>query len=60
MEFVAVKTIDELGRVTVPTKARQALGWDEDMEIEFFTHNDAIILEAKRPAQELDTQPVYN
>ena len=55
MEFVGVRTIDELGRVIVPKEARQSLGWDEYTEVKIFTHKDTIILERKRPIQKQET-----
>jgi len=57
MEFAGVRAIDELGRIIVPKEARQALGWDENTEIKFFTCKDAIVIERKRPNQKQVTKP---
>ena len=35
MEFVAVRTIDELGRIIVPSEARETQGWDRGTKLLF-------------------------
>ena len=52
MELVAVRTIDELGRIIIPKEERQAKGWCESTKIAIYTHSDALVLEAYKPEQE--------
>jgi len=52
MELVAVRTLDELGRVIVPKEVRQKKGWGEGTAIEIYINNDTIVLDTCRPAQE--------
>ena len=55
MELVAVRTIDELGRIIVPKEVRQTKGWCEGTKIAIYTHSDALVLESHKPNQEEKT-----
>jgi len=52
MELVAVRTIDELGRIIIPKEERQAKGWSEKTKIAIYTHSNALVLEKYQPPQE--------
>ena len=44
MENANSKTIDDLGRVIIPVKLREEMGWDARDEIEIYKENDTIVL----------------
>jgi len=54
MEYVAERTIDELGRIIVPAEARQPQGWGKGTKIAVYIHNDTVILKKSTQPQEED------
>ena len=38
------RTIDDLGRIVIPTDLREELGWNLRDEIEFYKENDTIVM----------------
>jgi len=54
MELIAVRTIDELGRIIVPKEARQAKGWDEGTKLAIYSNNDVLVLEHYAPLEKQD------
>jgi len=54
MELVAVRTIDELGRIIVPKEARKAKDWTEGTQIAIYSHSNALVLELYTPPEEQD------
>jgi len=57
MEFVAVRTIDELGRIIVPVEARKVQGWDKGTKIAVYINKDTLVLEKFQPSQEQEAPP---
>jgi len=47
MELLAVKKIDELGRILIPKEAREAKGWAKGTAISIYVDNDTIILDTR-------------
>ena len=45
MELVAVKTLDDLGRISIPKEVRQEYGWGKGTAIAIYTNNDTIVLD---------------
>ena len=52
MELLAVRTIDELGRIIIPKEARQGKGWGEGTKIAIYENNDVLVLELYTPPEE--------
>jgi len=56
MVFVAERTIDELGRIVVPTEARQAKGWGKGTKIAIYIHNGTLVLKESKLLEEKEPQ----
>lgn len=39
-----IRRIDDLGRVAIPKEVRKALHWNNNDPLEFYIHNDTIVL----------------
>ena len=44
MENAKIQTIDDLGRIVLPTELREELGWNLRDEVELCKENDTIVI----------------
>ena len=51
MEFSAQKTIDELGRVALPSELRQELDWDTGDTVTVYRVSNTIVIELSQKNQ---------
>jgi len=52
MENAKTQTIDDLGRVIIPTRLREELGWSLRDVIEFSKENDTIVMRKAEAGKE--------
>ncbi|MCL2527613.1 MAG: AbrB/MazE/SpoVT family DNA-binding domain-containing protein [Defluviitaleaceae bacterium] len=52
METVEVRTIDELGRIAIPTEIRKEKGWEIGTKITICAYDDAVVLEESKCGQQ--------
>ena len=50
MELLATRTIDALGRVSLPLKARQELGWREKTRVDIYKLDENALVLRYNPA----------
>jgi len=58
MELLAVKTLDDLGRITIPKEVRQEKNWRKGTAIGIYANNDTIILDICPPDHENDAEKI--
>ena len=44
MDFVEVRTIDDLGRIVVPKDVRDVMDWEQGTKIAIYLCDDAVVL----------------
>jgi len=44
MEYAKTQTIDDLGRIVIPSELREELGWDVRDVVELYKENDTIVM----------------
>jgi len=44
MNNAKTRTIDDLGRIAIPSELREELGWNHRDEVELYRENDAIVM----------------
>jgi len=52
MELVAIRAIDELGRLVIPKEVREVNTWREGTQIAIYIHGSTVLLETAKPGQE--------
>ena len=45
MENLGTKTVDDLGRIIIPRKVREAKGWNMGNKLTFYNYNGVIVIE---------------
>ncbi|MCL2526826.1 MAG: AbrB/MazE/SpoVT family DNA-binding domain-containing protein [Defluviitaleaceae bacterium] len=52
MEFEAIRTIDDLGRIVIPGEIRKEMGWEDGTTIAIYTSGNAEVLQESTGEQE--------